>query len=363
MLKRVTPILVLSALAGCSSAIDQRQANGSDAYLQAQATESLMIPVNLSEPKYSGQYTIPTLDVAADKTLVGNKLDIRPPLQILPLAEGTHVEQGADNIKVVIESVNNGYDLKQEIYDYLVGFLAAKNINTTRSDIVTGVIETDWIPYEQVIDSNLFGEDQVYKMQQRYRFSLEMSPHGRTGKLVIDLIDNQIETPMNTPEIFLSGEDKRRYTIDMLNSAVMYISQGRETVLAQQQQEQSRGIETSFVGEEPAYFIANAEQDQVWNRLQLVLPELGFEVTDLDRSIQTLYVDYGDNVGFWGSMFGSETLDLEEGRYQVQLFPGTNNQQTRIAIKQLDGEAIALETLQQLSPIFIEEMGEDRNRR
>lgn len=42
------------------------------------------------------------------------------------MAEGTHVEEGSDNIKIVVESIDNAVDLKQEIFTNLDGFFAQK---------------------------------------------------------------------------------------------------------------------------------------------------------------------------------------------------------------------------------------------
>ena len=45
MFKKVTPILIITALTACSTPIDRRQANGNDEYTQAETVALLKIQI------------------------------------------------------------------------------------------------------------------------------------------------------------------------------------------------------------------------------------------------------------------------------------------------------------------------------
>ena len=243
MLKHFTPLLLVSTLVACSTSMERRQANDDKEYLNAgTGLSELAIPDGLKNPTYSREYAIPELGPKADTSLVGSRLDIRPPLQVMPMAEGTHVEEGSDNIKIIVESVDNQIDLKREIYDYLLSFLSKRDIAISSQDYDSGVIDTDWIEYEEVIDSSMFGADKVYGLKQKYRFDLQVRPHGRTGAIVIDLLDHHEMYDGDDQDTLLTGEDKRRYTIDMLNSAIAYMSVQRDAALRAKRIQQSLGI-------------------------------------------------------------------------------------------------------------------------
>ena len=125
-----------------------------------------MIPAGLNEPQYNTEYTIPTVGSKVDKELVGKKLDIRPPLQVLPMAEGTHVEESSDSIKIVVESIDNDIDLRSELFGILDEYFSQHNIKLVKEDRETGIIETDWIENQEVISSSRWRTEKVYSLRQ-----------------------------------------------------------------------------------------------------------------------------------------------------------------------------------------------------
>lgn len=361
MLKHLTPVLLISTLAACTSPMERRQANGNEEYLNAGTGRGeLIIPEGLKAPTYSREYNIPELGPKADSALVGNRLDVRPPLQVLPMAEGTHVEEGSDNIKIVVESVDNDIDLKKEIFDYLTAFLSKRDIKIADSNYETGVIDTDWIEYQEVVDSSIFGADKVYTLKQKYRFDVQVRPHGRTGAIAIELLDHQESYDGDDQETLLTGEDKRRYTIDMLNSAIAYMSQQRESALRAKRVEQSLGIPVQLETGEQAYFVADADFDKVWNRLRIVLPEMGFEVSDMDRSKKLVFLNYDDDSGFWSSLWGDEQMPLEKGGYRLLLEETDNPDKTRLLLRTISDEPLSNEVVEGVYKAFSDLMSEDR---
>ncbi|MCL2914813.1 outer membrane protein assembly factor BamC [Shewanella corallii] len=361
MLKHLTPVLLVSTLAACSTPMERRQANGNEEYLNAGAGRAeLAIPDGLKAPTYSREFAIPELGPKADATLVGTQLDIRPPLQVLPMAEGTHVEEGSDSIKIVVESVDNQIDLKREMFDYLLAFLAKREIAVASQNYESGVIDTDWIEYQEVVDSSMFGSDKVFSLKQKYRFDVQVRPHGRTGAIVIELLDHQESYDGDAQDSLLTGEDKRRYTIDMLNSAIAYMSLQRDKALRAKRVQESLGIQVELENTEQAYYLAEADFDKVWNRLRIVLPEMGFEVADMDRSKKLIFINYDDDSGFWSSLWGDEELPLEKGGYRLLLENTDNPDQTRILLRSISDEPLDNEVIEGVYNAFKELMSEDR---
>ena len=364
MLKHLTPVLLVSTLVACSTPMERRQSNDDKEYLNAGTDKGeLVIPDGLNAPKYSREYAIPELGPNADASLVGARLDIRPPLQVMPMAEGTHVEEGSDNIKIIVESVDNQVDLKREIYDYLLSFLNKRDIGITSEDYDSGVIDTDWIEYEEVIDSSMFGTDKVFGLKQKYRFDVQVRPHGRTGAIVIDLLDHQEIYDGDDQNKLLSSEDKRRYTIDMLNSAIAYMSVKRDAAIRAKRIQQSLGIKVALETAEQSYYVAAADFDKVWNRLRIVLPEMGFEIADMDRSKKLVFLNYDDDSGFWSSLWGDELLPLEKGGYRLLLENTDDPNKTRILLRSVADEPLSNELVEGVYNGFSELMSEDRGRR
>ncbi|QLE85434.1 outer membrane protein assembly factor BamC [Shewanella sp. Scap07] len=371
MLKQVTPVLLLLAVTtACSTPVDRRQANGSDEYAKVESAPLLVIPEGLNEPTYSKEYAIPELGNNADSSLVGKTLDIRPPLQVLPMAEGTHVEEGSDNIKIVVESIDNDVDLKEELFNVLKEYLNSKSVEIVNEDYEAGIIETGWIEDKQVIDSSFWGSDEVYVLRQRYQFDVDVRPHGRSGSLLIDLIEHEESFDGSQKEIFLSGEDKRRYTIDMLNNTVAYISVKRAQAIKAKRLKESLGIDVDLVKAEVnddadseasrSYWIADAPFKRTWDRLRIVLPELGFEIIDMDSNKGLYYINVTDDSGFWSSLWSEKKLPIDEGSYRLLLQDGDSENQTRIDLNNVDDEPLSNEVVEAVYDGLAELMSEDR---
>ena len=362
MLKHVTPLLLVAAVSACSSPLDRRQANGNEDYVDTEVAANLVIPDGLKKPVYSKEYEIPAIGAKANPALVGKSLDIRPPLQVLPMAEGTHVEESADNIKIVVESIDSKVNLKQEIFSVLEQFMANNAIPLIKNDFDSGIIETDWSETQEVVESNLWGADKVYLLRQRYLFTVDIRPHGRTGNVEISLVEHEENYDSKDQSIVLSGEDKRRYTVDMLNSAIAFMSVKREQAIRAARIEQSLGIDVGLVTPEEgqAYWLADADYQKVWDRLRIVLPELGFEIADMDTSKGLFFIAFNDNSGFWSSLWGDNKLSLKEGNYRLLLENADNPAQTKLLLRDAEDKPLSNETVSQIYQNFSSVMKEER---
>ncbi|MGL4713162.1 MAG: outer membrane protein assembly factor BamC, partial [Shewanella sp.] len=139
-------------------------------------------------------------------------------------------------------------------------------------------------------------------------------------------------------QVLLNGEDKQRYTIDMLNSAIAYISIKRDQATQANRLKQTLGINVDLVTPEEgkAYWTAKAPYKQVWDRLRLVLPEMGFEIADMDSAKGLYFIKFDDNSGFWSSLWGEDKLTLKEGSYRLLLEDGDTADETKLFLR--DGE-------------------------
>ncbi|TCN83384.1 outer membrane protein assembly factor BamC [Shewanella fodinae] len=365
-LKEISLVVATLTVTACTTPLERRQADGGFDYVNAPETKPLTIPEGLKTPKYSQEYAIPPLKAKANNAVVGEALDIRPPLQILPMADGTHVEEGSDNIKVVVETIDNSVDLKKEMFTVVEGFLKSKNYGIAKEDYDTGVIDTDWIDHEEVIDSSWFGADKVYKVRQRYQFIVEVRPHGRTGNLIINLLDHQQSYNGEDSQQLLNSEDKKRYTIDMLNSAVGFMAKERARIVQDMKVKQSKGIDMSYVAaandKDEGYWLADAPLKRTWDRLALVLPEVGFEVVDMDSAKGLYYVKFNDTSGFWSSLFSDDSIKLKDkANYRLLVAQDKNDaNKTEIRIRDNEDQPLSEDKVQSVYKAVSGIMSEDR---
>ncbi|RLV61231.1 outer membrane protein assembly factor BamC [Parashewanella curva] len=361
MLKKVSPLVLMMTVAACSTTAERRQANGSDNYVNEKNEPKLIVPNGLKQPAYKSEFRLPTLSKDHDSQQVGSALDIRPPLQVLALADGTRVEDNSKGVKVLVETVNNNRDLKGEIESTIESFLASRNIRIVEKTENPLTFKTNWVENTKVVDSSLFGSDTGYTLRQRYEFDVNIKPHGRTGDIVVKLIDHQVQYNGEEQGIKLTDTDMHRYTVDMLNSAISYLRIERIKAIKAARVEQSLGMKVEFKAEQKtAYWLVNAPNTKVWDRLRIVLPELGFEIVDMDVSKNLYYIDYKNETGFWSSLWGdSNKIELKDGSYRLTLEP-QGDSSTKIIIRDIENKALSLEQLQSLNKPLMTQMAEKR---
>ncbi len=363
MLKQVSPLVLILAVSACSTPIERRQANGSDDYIRVKSEPELIIPEGLHEPEYNDEFKIPAIAKNA-KDIIGNDLDIRPPLQVLPTAEGTHVEDAGTGIKIVIESIDNATNLKQEITNSLKDFLKSKDIKILKETKDPLTIQTDWIETKEVLDSSVFGTDKVYMLSQRYEFDINIKPHGRTGDITVKLLEHHEDYNGTEQKMMLTGDDEYRYAVDMLNSAISYLSKAREQSIRAERLARSAGISTKFIAApaDSQHWVAKAGYQKVWERLRIVLPEVGFEIVDVDTDKGLYFADFKQETGFWSSLWGdSKELKLKNGSYRIEVKEGALPDTADIKILTVDEQPLDAEAMTSVSHVFVKLMQENRS--
>ena len=79
------------------------------------------------------------------------------------------------------------------------------------------------------------------------------------------------------------------------------------------------GLQLGLDNNELSAWIAEGSFDQVWRRLNQVLPAYGFAIKDTQQSLGWIDVEYEEpGAEFWKAK-GSEPFKLEEEKYRFQL--------------------------------------------
>ncbi|QSX35299.1 outer membrane protein assembly factor BamC [Shewanella avicenniae] len=365
-LKHLSVVIAVLSVTACSTPIERRQPNGTFDYVKAEKQSPLVIPTGLNTPPYSKEYEIPKVGDKVDNAVYGERLDIRPPQQILPLADGTHVEEGSDEIKIVVESIKGSSDLKQEMLSVVEGFLNKYQYKIASEDKQKGVIQTDWIDSSEVIDSNWFSENQVFDIRQRYQFDIEVRPHGRTGYLKINVIESQqsFNGEEKDKALFLNKDEQERYAISMLNRTISFMSVERENIIRASKVAESKGIAMSFVAaaneDGEGYFVADAPLKRTWDRIALSLPEIGLEVVDMDSAKGVYYLAFKDNSSFWDSFFGGKNMNIKNGNYRLLLKAAEDTSKTEVRFHNASDEKIDAEALKTVYDAIASVVTQDR---
>lgn len=313
--------LVALALASCSSKSEREVASGSFEYLEASQHSTMEVPAELDTPNYSQRYNLPDVGEEAPKDLVGKKLKIVPPSLILPLVNGTHVEEGSEDAKVLFDQIDDSEPLQKTVWDTVLTYLEKNNIGVERFDKENNVLVTNWVTELRETDSRWYDfSNNVNTIKKKFKFTMGLAPHGRTASLkneLIDYVDTNGKTALKSVDLI----SKRNEEASFLNSIISEYDFGIRLATTQRIEMIRQGFNTEM-GFDPdgnPAFMVDAVYENTWPRLLLVLRKMGFDVKDLDQSTGLLFVQYNGSEGsWWSGLFGSKT-DLGIGKEEYRL--------------------------------------------
>ena len=318
----LTCLVGMSALLGCSSPRERREANTDFDYLDAKlVTRPFTVPAPLQSPAYSKDFVIPPQAKGSNGAAMGDEVDVRPPVQVLAMVPGSRSETSGNNITLwfTARSVTNNVD--NEVWSYLLGYMTRRGISIRDFNTQARTMDTDLFyatenlaPWSEVAKKN--DETMVH---QSYRFRLQSDPVMHRTGLTAELVQH---------EAFLEGEDRddtpltmferRRYSAKMLNQIVTdydqqmnrKVSTGNNARMAM-----TLGVDDNGL----TAWLVDGTFDQTWQQLLTLLPKLKFEISSTHESKGLIIVKYDEpNSDFWKAQ-DIEPFGLDSGTYRLQL--------------------------------------------
>ncbi|MEQ3658451.1 MAG: outer membrane protein assembly factor BamC [Glaciecola sp.] len=311
------------AVSGCASKEERQIASGSYQYLEASQQKVLEVPAELDTPQFSRRYELPELGENADPSLVGERLKVVSPALILPLVAGSHVEEGSEDAKVLFDQMDDSEPLQKTVWDTVLKYLEKNQIGVESFEPDNRLLVTDWVVEMVETESAWYDFTDSFKpVRKKFKFTMNVAPHGRTASLKSNLI--AYEDPEDNKT--LSQVDvisKRNEESAFLNSVIAEYDFGLRLARTQRIAMIRQGFDSNMgfnEDGEPAIMV-DAEYENTWPRLLLVLRKMGFDVKDLDQSTGLLFVQYtGAEQSWWGNLFGSsEGLQIEKEDYRLKV--------------------------------------------
>jgi len=370
--------LLALSLTACGS-INYKTAKGDFEYQNKTEANKLVVPVSLDKPKISDEFFI--TDKINHQGPIGERMDIRSPSLVMPLAASSRVVEESDAAIIWFDKVLEEKDLlallekvvKEKLTEDGVSFSYIKEdievtlskviegnenlqeTNIKREGIKTAIIESDWY-HDEVEEGWIFTEITRSK-SVRFRFQLLAKSHGRSASLRVSLIDF-LQTDDNGESTTMDPIDKQRAEKSMLNELITsvdyrYRVQQRENRLVRANQKLVTIGQNSK--KQPAYII-ELGLDDLWNNMPLFFEEHSFTITDLNEENKVYYVDFvKPNIGIWDSIWGHTTpvIDLSDGQYQFILTSADDvDQKTSVTIYNSAGQPLTLTVLEALFPVM-----------
>ena len=313
----VLSVATVAVLAACSSPQERKMANRGFEYEESRLEgRAFLVPAGLSTPAFNSNFDIPALPESSREGALGAKVDVRPPAQLLTVVPGSQVVANASEPTVAFYALSTSQSVERDTWAFLMNFLAEHKVTTEKLDQQDGVLQTGWFDNSAVLDG-WAEDDDDFKIRQRYQFTLRNDVQRHAIKMSVRVLDHE-ETIDGETSTVLTPADAQRYATRALNQFSLYYD---KQLKAREQHKSSdgMGLELGLDNNELSAWIAEGSFDQVWRRLNQVLPAYGFTIKDTQQSLGWIDVEYDEpDAEFWKAK-GAEPFKLEEDQYRFQL--------------------------------------------
>ncbi|MGY3892283.1 outer membrane protein assembly factor BamC [Aeromonas enterica] len=313
----VLSVATVAVLAACSSPQERKMANRGFEYEDARLEgRAFLVPTGLSTPAFNSSFDIPALPDSSREGALGAKIDVRPPAQLLTVVPGSQVVLNASEPTVAFYALSTSQSVERDTWAFLMNFLAQYKVTTEKLDQQAGVLQTGWFDNTKALDG-WSEEDDDFNIRQRYQFTLRNDAQRHAVNMSVRVLDHEETIDGETSNV-LTPADAQRYATRALNQFSLYYDKQLKS-REQHKANDGMGLELGLDNNELSAWIANGSFDQVWRRLNQVLPAYGFSIKDTQQSLGWIDVEY-DEPGseFWKAK-GSEPFKLEEDKYRFQL--------------------------------------------
>ncbi|WP_260259048.1 outer membrane protein assembly factor BamC [Vibrio intestinalis] len=319
-------VFVLSACSGNAS--QRRQAQDDFEYLNT-PTFSEWQSIEGAEPQFYTNYQVPQGDFRGG---VGPQVDIRPPQQILELIPGARIDRKGGDVTLWLLRATEA----DKVWSTAQTMLNERGIGIQNQ--TENSIETGWVTW--------VSEDEDLPLSARYQIS-RVTSNGRHG-VHLALIDWREGSDVKPVTL----TNKERYSALMSNLVTARYDLDIRLEAERKARELVKNIPITMGTDRSGLpvIIARAPYDVLWNRLPDILPAMGFNIEERNRSqgtIKAKYVEQDDE--FWQEI-GVKPVELRSITYTF-LFGDLGNR-TSINVTDAKGKPVESELLKDMVPVL-----------
>lgn len=328
-------------LAGCSL-FSQEQA---ETAVEPINREALQIPSGLDAPAKPGRYDIPATNAAAQP------VDIRSPALVLATASSSRIEEGEKKARVWFDRNDYTGELLPFLQQALEALFQRQGIALTPDGNPLSYT-TGWITQSEESGFWLWKSDTALE-RARFKVVFEPKSHGRSTSLTVTMFEHEHYTPDTT----LTTQAKRHQEVALLNNIIDSVAvEEYKVALRNKTKAPDIALEPGLDKNGNPALLTPQSVDVTWSQLEQLFAQLGMEVTDMNRSQFTYYVNYTrPEQGIWDKMWGKDPapqLPIDNGDYQVVL--SRHDGGTAIRLQNKDGQQLSPETVLALHEPFVQ---------
>lgn len=295
---KMSIIFLSLLLTACSKDSNyKRQPNGDEAYLDAPRLKSLKSPESLMLPLKNGHFYVPDV---TEKGIVGKKVDIRPPVQILTLLDASRGEYTNGISTLLLENS------RVALWPEVLNVIKQKNLPVAKQQDIDQTLTTDSIAW-----NHMDGEP---PFSGRYKISVKQKE--RQKLLIVKTLDlHQGDKKITDPN------DIQRYNNTVLNTIIEGLYQVQMDAENASVTRKAGRLDVQSGSDDSGLpnIVIRAPYETVWERLPSALKKTGITVKSSRRSEGSLSVTYKALTDDQWKQMGIKKPDLKPADYKLQL--------------------------------------------
>ena len=323
-MKRISKIFAMAFLltSGCSwLGIEDR----SDEYLNAEETQVIVVPENLSSSRLGQIYPIPQL-LGGSIRQISSEVPRPQPISVNTFEQLVKIQRIDQKRWILVNSSPS------ELWPRVRSILNRNGIPSIKADGSEGIIETTWLSYNSDQDN-----------EHRFRFNI--SPGVQLNSTEITILHQAKIKGENIESNWPQSSDTDIKEKDMIsflaNELVAQPDYASVSLLAQDIGGESK---VDIINPEVAepYILVKLPFDRTWASINYSISRGGFTLIDQDRSKGLLLVNFLDenlepkSSGITGWFSSESTDDILQANYRILVKVVENNVEIRIVTLDAD---------------------------
>ncbi|WP_322998876.1 outer membrane protein assembly factor BamC [Castellaniella sp.] len=365
MMKRtpfsLASILLLSALAGCSTLGQLTGQSESIEYKSTVTGDPLSIPPDLTQASDNTHYKAPegVASLSAYSASQRNQ-SANPADRVLPQAAGVQVMRDGTLRWLVVD------ETAETLYPKIIEFWGQQGFTIQSQNPKAGLIETDWAENRAKIPEGWLRSalgsvlDQVFDSGERDRFSTRLErANGKTEIYISHQHMEETPTGDGTAFKWVFGKEDPGLNAAMLARLMVYLGTDQKQA-AQEIKNASTDAgpgTTAQLADGQASLLVNESFDRAWRRVGVAIDSARFTVEDRNRDQGDYYIRYldtdtGEKIEqqtIFGRMFGTKNA-AEPQKLRVHL--AQQGGSTAVTVLDADGKLLTDATARRILSVL-----------
>ena len=316
--RSTTAVILALTLSSCANFEERMQANGSFDYQEAVLSTAYQTG-DFTTDEARDAFEIPPLTEAHKQVgFSTTDVDVRPPVQLIPVIDGVLLEKNTDkNTKVWFNAFSQSEDMQAKVWYLLKSYLAKFNtqfvsIDESRQEIVTRPITNE------TIIGTLFNDHSIVE-ETSYKFSLEEQEDGHSVALIIDALSYRERNDGVDLKVNLAGSRKHDIEVRFVNSLLAYAYQVKQSQQLGYADAQPLTIKLGFDDNHKSTWLVDSEFEETWSKLPRLLSLLSFEIIKDDKNLGYFLLNYKKPTPDYWPENNLQPFDLIPNEYYIQL--------------------------------------------